>query len=141
MVDGPVSEAFRFGRLIRERKAGDTVSIDLLRGGCAQSVSATLEERTEVSPMFERKVLALHCRDASGAEKDCPAPAGLAASTAAIPNLREVRVICQDEGDCTCTVNGEDKACPENVLPLPLVSLRFRLLPAHLTPARASFPA
>lgn len=113
-VDGKVvTEGMALGHLIRSRKAGETVAIEVLRDGRTQTLNATLKESEDL-PMLARRVL-LECKDENGAEKDCPGPA------AWVGNLDcgdegqcEVKVICKD-GDCSCTINGEDKPCPEGV--------------------------
>lgn len=116
-VDGKsIGEGFELGHLIREHKAGDAVSIALLRDGRQQTVSATLAEvEGEGSEMFERKVIALHCKDSSGADKDCPDATWLESLACGEAGRCEVKVKCEDDGACTCTVNGEQKACPEGI--------------------------
>lgn len=112
-VDGKSVGDAELGRLIHGRKAGDVLSIGLLRDGRQQTVSATLKE-TQVSEMFEKKVLALHCKDADGEDKPCPDPVNLQA-LACDGEVCEVKVLCKDAGNCTCTVNGEEKPCPEGI--------------------------
>ncbi len=118
-VDGQaVGEEHGLHKLIRERKAGDTIAIEVLRDGRQQTLSATLKE-SEVAPqMFEKKIMAF-CKDANGEEKDCPEPAFIQAVDCGGAETCEVKVICKDEGTCTCTVNGEEKDCPPLAHPSP----------------------
>jgi hypothetical protein len=114
-VDGEaVGEGLELGHAIRGRKAGDTIAIEVLRDGRSQTLSATLKEST--APMaFERRAIMMDCKDGNGDEKECPPPAFLSALDCGDGEKCEMRVICKDQGDCTCTINGEDKPCPEGV--------------------------
>jgi hypothetical protein len=118
-VDGQaVGEEHGLHELISDRKAGDTVAIEVLRDGRQQTLNATLKESEHAPQMFERKIMAF-CKDANGAEKDCPEPAFLGALDCGGDETCEVKVICKDEGSCTCTVNGEEKDCPAMAHPSP----------------------
>lgn len=114
-VDGEaIGEGFELGHAIRGHKAGDTVALEVLRDGRTQTLSATLKE--SAAPMeFERRAIMMDCKDANGEEKECPPPAFLSALDCGGEERCEMRVICKDQGDCTCTINGEDKPCPEGV--------------------------
>jgi hypothetical protein len=114
-VDGEaIGEGFELGHAIRSRKTGDTVSLEVLRDGRIQTLSATLKE--SAAPMaFERRAIMMDCKDGDGAEKECPEPAVWSGLDCGGEGKCEVRVICKDQGDCTCTINGEDKPCPEGV--------------------------
>ncbi len=93
-VDGEsAGSGHALARVMGLRKAGDTVNVELWRAGRAQTVSATLAERDrrqEDSPM------------PLVADVDCPGE-----------ERCEVRVECRAPGDCTCSVNGEERPCPE----------------------------
>jgi hypothetical protein len=114
-VDGEaIGEGFALGHAIRSRKAGDTISLEVLRDGRVQTLSATLKE--SAAPMaFERRAIMMDCKDGDGENKECPPPAILSAIDCGGEGKCEVRVICKDQGDCTCTINGDDKPCPEGV--------------------------
>lgn len=113
-VDGKaVTEGMGLGQLIHARKAGETVALEVLRDGRTQNLSATLKESEDL-PMFARRVL-LQCKDENGAEKDCPEPAAwLGDLDCGDGGQCEIKVVCK-EGSCSCTINGEDKPCPEGV--------------------------
>ena len=114
-VDGQaVGEQHGLHRMIADRKAGDTVAIEVLRDGRQQTLSATLKEGDAAPQMFERKIMAF-CKDANGEEKDCPEPAFIEALDCGGDETCEVKVVCKDEGSCTCTINGEEKDCPAGV--------------------------
>ncbi len=113
-IDGePVREGFDLAHQIHAKKAGETVSLEVLRDGRAQTLAATLAE-SEGPAMFEKKTLLMRCADENG-EKDCPSPAFLGSLDCGDEGKCEVKVICKDQGDCTCTVNGEDQPCPEGL--------------------------
>jgi hypothetical protein len=113
-VDGKaVTEDMGLGQLIHARKAGETVAIEVLREGRSQTLNATLKESEDL-PMLARRVL-LQCKDENGSEKDCPgAAAWLGDVDCGEDGKCEIKVICKD-GGCSCTINGEDKPCPEGV--------------------------
>ena len=108
-VDGEsAGSGHALARVIGLRKAGDTVNVELWRAGRAQTVSATLAERDRRQLGAEEKLM-ITCE---AGEKDCPRP--LVADIACPGEERcEVRVECREPGDCTCTVNGEERPCPE----------------------------
>jgi hypothetical protein len=113
-IDGePVREGSEFAHRIRARKAGETVALEVLRGGRTRSLSATLVE-SDAPALLEKKAIFMRCADENG-EKDCPEPTLLGQLECGDEGQCEVKVICKDGGDCTCTVNGEDKPCPEGL--------------------------
>jgi membrane-associated protease RseP (regulator of RpoE activity) len=126
-VDGEAVEGFNLRRLIGRKDAGETVTIEVYRGGRAQTLSATLEKR-EFERAFERELagemphwIARHGRHlghgralvlkCDGDGEDC--------TLLRHPELDcdgeepcEIKVECKD-GDCTCTVNGKASACAD----------------------------
>jgi hypothetical protein len=105
-VDGEsAGSGHALARVMGLHKAGDTVNVELWRAGRAQTVSATLVERQ----LGADEKLMVTCEPG---DKDCPMPL--------VPEIDcpgeercEVRVVCRDPDDCTCTVNGEERPCPE----------------------------
>jgi membrane-associated protease RseP (regulator of RpoE activity) len=114
-IDGDsVERNFALHRLIGRREPGETVTLEVVRGGRAQTLSATLEKHE-----FERRfagdgprhdgharAFVLECDDD---DEDC--------RLLRHPGLDcegeepcEIKIECR-EGDCTCTVNGKPSAC------------------------------
>lgn len=118
-VDGVrVGSGRQLAHSIRGKEEGAEVLLEVWRDGAAQSLTATVEERAgELHAMDYAFVV--KCDDA---EDDCSFakrhlkvddPDRDVEFDCQGADPCEVKVICEDAGDCTCTVNGEETDCSE----------------------------
>ena len=131
-VDGEsVESGSALAKMIRGHDDGDEVVLNVWRDGAAQSISAAVEEReghVRIGNMdaLHRNMGGLHERMSDMHKRmrkvmiKCDSEDGDCESNVDIAGLDdfdcgggeecEVKVSCS-EGDCTCTVNGEDTDC------------------------------
>jgi hypothetical protein len=101
-VDGESVGSVRgLARAVRQKEDGEAVLLEVWRDGSVQTVTANVEEREGgmhgMSHAFGEHRLKIH--HALGLEcEDGPC---------------KVQVECNDDGDCSCTVNGEETECGE----------------------------
>ncbi|MFQ5528518.1 MAG: S1C family serine protease, partial [Thermoanaerobaculia bacterium] len=124
-VDGEdVSNGSALARMIRGHAEGDEVVLSVLRDGATQSITAAIEERegglhgAHMKRLHERmgdmhkrvKKIKIQCDSEDGDCRSNVDVAGLDDFDCGGAEECEVHVECRD-GDCTCTVNGEDTDC------------------------------
>ncbi len=118
-VDGEtVASGGRLARSIRSAEDGEAVLLEVWRDGAVQNISATIEER-ERQPLGLEHAFVLKCDDDAEdcsfarahelgdhshwhADVDCPGGGPC-----------EVKVQCDEGGECDCTLNGEETDCSE----------------------------
>lgn len=121
-VDGEeVAGGSSLGRMVSSRTAGDTVALEVWRGGSAQTITAAVEERAALHAehmehleqmggmgKHMRKIM-IECDDD---DQNCDADIDLAGIDEfdCGSDECEVKVECND-GGCECTINGEDADC------------------------------
>jgi hypothetical protein len=107
-VDGEaVAGPGELARAVSAHEPGTTVSLEVLRDGRRETLSATLARHEgAVFPAgdFHKRIKVIHCEG-----DDCAAAGG------ALPcgNTEDCRVVvqCKKGGDCDCRINGEEADC------------------------------
>lgn len=117
--DESVASGGELAHAIAGRDDGETVALEVWRDGKAQRLSATLEEREGNRFEFHPRI---HMRHGAGPMRhveilcdgeDCgPGRHGGLDYDCGGAEECQVEVRC-DDGDCTCTVNGENADCAE----------------------------
>ncbi len=99
-VDGEATSSGRaLARAVRGHEDGEAVTLEIWRDGKMEILTASLEERA--SPRHKR-ACAHHRGDGAGKDFSCGGAENC-----------EVRIECDDDGDCDCTVNGEAADCDQ----------------------------
>ena len=110
-VDGKtVSSTFGLGRAIRGKEDGESVLLEVWRDGAVQNLTAAVEER-------ERTTHGMHHAFAFDCEDDDCGPhhrlLGHGLDIDCDEGPCQIKVQCDDEGECVCTVDGEETDCGE----------------------------
>lgn len=118
-VDGePVESSMDLLHAIRGHEEGDSVTIEIWRDGKVQDVSAVLGKTEHRGPAFEGLPhrmrgfphgMKIDCEEGGG---DCEIFMQRHLSLCGEAEECEVKISCE-EGECSCTVNGEEADCEE----------------------------
>jgi len=105
-----VGSGHGLARLIRGKEDGESVLLEVWRDGSVLQLSAAIEER-------EPAAHGMHHSFSIDCEGDDCGPHGLMMGHG--PDIEceegpcQVKIQCDDDGDCTCTVDGEETDCGE----------------------------
>jgi hypothetical protein len=122
-VDGDkVADGSTLAEVVRSHEDGEEVVLDVWRDGVAKSITAAVEERTDMSGMRHMKHMG-HMKGMKNLhkimircdsdEEDCEPNieiAGLEDFDCGDSEECKVKVECRDDG-CTCSINGEEADC------------------------------
>ena len=108
--EAPIDSSMALLHSIRAREEGESVTVDILRDGRAQSLVAILDQRQSRFPGMRHlsRALRFDCDD----DDDCDVIVGHHGSELCDGDDCDVRINC-DEGECTCLVDGEETDCDD----------------------------
>lgn len=118
-VDGErVGSGMQLGNSVRKREDGETVLLEVWRDGSALNLTAAVQER-ERGPLAMDWAFVVECDDD---ESDCsfarkhlggPGDWDFDFDCGEGDGPCELKVTCDEAGDCVCTANGEKTDCSE----------------------------